>query len=113
MLYNGTIPSEIGYLTNLREFKIGDGLFIGGTIPSEIGLMQGLEGFSLAYTYRGRGELPSELGKLTNLRDFSIGKATDSHKTIFMNRLRSSSICCFPSKRNVVTRGHCRLRLAC
>lgn len=93
MLYDGTIPSEIGYLTNLREFKIGDGLGIGGTIPSEIGLMQGLEDFSLAYTYKGKGALPSELGKLTNLRDFCICKAADSHMKSVLNRLCSSSIC--------------------
>lgn len=63
---SGTIPSEIGMLTNLEELSLQALLFVTGSIPSEVGKLSQLEMLNLqgcALT----GTLSSEIGRLINL----------------------------------------------
>ncbi|CAB9508105.1 LRR receptor-like serine threonine-protein kinase [Seminavis robusta] len=57
--FSGTIPSEIGRLTNLVHLTLGDELE--GIIPSELGLLR-LGGFSVRHNERLSGTIPEELG---------------------------------------------------
>jgi hypothetical protein len=61
----GTIPPEIGCLTNLTSLEL-QGNHIAGEIPPEIGNLTNLTYFSL-YNNHLSGEIPPEIGNLTNL----------------------------------------------
>ena len=91
----GTIPSELGSLTNLRSLNLGANGLTGsipaelgslanletlelsnneltGSIPEELGLLANLE--SLALSNNGlTGSIPAELGSLANLRTLELG----------------------------------------
>jgi len=61
----GTLPSEIGELTGLTDFKVGGNGFT-GSVPSEIGELTGLK--RLNFGRNGfTGSVPSEIGLLTGL----------------------------------------------
>ena len=60
-----SIPSEIGNLTNLTKVILG-GNQLTGSIPSEIGNLTNLTHLSLEYNQL-TGSIPSEIGNLTNL----------------------------------------------
>ena len=62
---SGEIPSSIGDLTNLYSLRLRDNQLI-GEIPSEIGQLTNLTSLSLSYNQL-TGEIPSEIGNLTNL----------------------------------------------
>ena len=62
---SGTIPSELGNLTNLEGLSLSDNE-LSGTIPPELGNLTNLEGLYL-WGNELSGTIPSELGKLTNL----------------------------------------------
>lgn len=69
LMYNGlsgTIPDEIGNLTELREFDMSENMLT-GTIPSSIGKLSKLEYLNLGINFLS-GPLPIELGNLPNLR---------------------------------------------
>ena len=61
----GSIPSEIGNLTNLQELFLSDNQLT-GSIPPEIGNLTNLEVLWLSDNQL-TGEIPSEIGNLTNL----------------------------------------------
>ena len=61
----GTIPTEIGMVTNLRVLDAGSSQ-TSGTIPTEIGKLESLEVFKVLLA-RLKGSLPSELGQLSLL----------------------------------------------
>ena len=63
--YNGDIPVEIGYLTNLRTLILNNNQLT-GEIPLEIGNLTNLTDFRI-YNNQLTGEIPSEIGNLTNL----------------------------------------------
>lgn len=63
---NGTIPSELGLLTNLEHLDIFENEFT-GSIPTELGLCTKLKGMDLS-TNSLTGTLPEEVMHLTNLR---------------------------------------------
>jgi len=68
MYYNtlrGSIPSELGLLTNLERLDLDDNSLT-GSIPSELGLLNNLGSLYL-YLNSLTGSIPSELGLLTNL----------------------------------------------
>jgi Leucine-rich repeat (LRR) protein len=73
-LYNnqitGSIPSEIGNLTNLEVLSLYNNQ-ITGSIPSEIGNLTNLEVLYLSINQL-TGEIPSELGNLTNLNTLNL-----------------------------------------
>mmetsp|Transcript_2917 Transcript_2917/g.6491 ORF Transcript_2917/g.6491 Transcript_2917/m.6491 type:complete len:142 (+) Transcript_2917:122-547(+) len=67
--FEGTIPTEVGLLTNLVNLNLRENSPLGGTIPSELGDLSRLEFLNLS-TNKLSGSMPSELGRLTNLRFF-------------------------------------------
>ena len=67
---NGTIPSELGNLTNLEALFLWDNQ-LSGAIPPELGNLTNLE-FLAIPDNRLTGEMPPELGNLTNLRELSL-----------------------------------------
>ena len=62
----GTIPPELGNLTNLAVLNLFDNR-LSGTIPSELGNLSNLGSLTL-FDNNLRGTIPSNLAKLNNLR---------------------------------------------
>ena len=67
----GSIPSEIGNLTNLTELNLY-GNQLTGSIPPEIGNLTNLTYMNLG-SNQLTGSIPSEIGSLTNLFAFVVG----------------------------------------
>ena len=67
----GAIPAEIGNLTNLVELSLWDNQ-LSGTIPTEIGNLAKLEGLGLSNNELS-GTIPTELGSLANLKWLYLG----------------------------------------
>ena len=70
---NGTLPSEIGHLSELKDLTIIKNESLTGTIPTSIGNLLKLETLSL-FSNNLTGTIPSELGNCTNLINFSLDK---------------------------------------
>ena len=68
-----SIPTEIGGLLSVREFRMGDNEALSGSIPTEIGLMASLEFLDLSATAFLSGTIPTEMGLLQNLRSADFG----------------------------------------
>lgn len=62
----GTIPTEIGLLTDLQEVSINYAPQIEGTLPTEVGLLTNLSKLSFWHSNL-TGAIPSELAHLTKL----------------------------------------------
>jgi Leucine-rich repeat (LRR) protein len=62
----GSIPPEIGNLTNLITLGLDDNQLT-GSIPPEIGNLTNLQELGLSWNQLS-GEIPSEIGNLTSLR---------------------------------------------
>jgi Leucine-rich repeat (LRR) protein len=67
----GSIPPEIGYLTNLTWLSLDDS-DLTGSIPSEIGNLTNLIYLNLGDNNQLTGSIPSEIGNLTNLTYLNI-----------------------------------------
>tara|TARA_B100002049_G_scaffold144783_1_gene107488 strand:- start:35 stop:556 length:522 start_codon:yes stop_codon:yes gene_type:complete len=67
----GEIPSEIGYLTNLKYLYLAHNQLT-GSVPSEIGNLTNLRDLYLDYNQL-TGSIPSEIGNLTNLFELGLG----------------------------------------
>ncbi|MCP4110075.1 MAG: hypothetical protein GY749_31895 [Desulfobacteraceae bacterium] len=68
---NGSVPVELGNLTNLERLFL-DGNQLSGPVPPELENLTNLEWLSL-YANQLSGHVPSELGNLTNLKWLSLG----------------------------------------
>ena len=66
----GSIPSEIGNLTNLRSLSLGLNELT-GSIPPEIGNLTNLRSLYL-FVNQLTGSIPSEIGSLTNLTGLDL-----------------------------------------
>ena len=67
---NGTIPSELGNLSNLTSLNLGNNS-LSGTIPSELGNLKNLTLFNLGGNSLS-GSIPAELGNLVYLTNFNV-----------------------------------------
>ena len=65
---SGTIPSELGGLTNLQQLAMYSNPSLSGTIPSELGGLTDLQQLYLYSNPSLAGTIPSELGELTHLQ---------------------------------------------
>lgn len=63
----GTIPTEIGLLSNLGRFNVEFAPHIEGTLPTEVGLLTNLQELVLWKNVGMTGAIPSELALLTKL----------------------------------------------
>ncbi len=75
----GTIPSELGSLTNLQNLNL-DGNNLSGTIPAELGSLTNLQNLNLDGNNLS-GTIPRELGSLANLQELIL-KGNDLSGTI-------------------------------
>ena len=66
----GEIPTELGSLTNLQDLRLFYNQLT-GEIPTELGTLSNLQGL-LLYGNQLTGEIPAELGTLTNLQDLRL-----------------------------------------
>jgi hypothetical protein len=64
---SGSIPPEIGTLTELTQFHAGGSNFIEGTLPEELGYLTNLQLFGIGGNNRIGGPLPYGLGNLPKL----------------------------------------------
>ncbi|MDC1119549.1 leucine-rich repeat domain-containing protein [Gammaproteobacteria bacterium] len=71
---NGTIPSELGNLSNLTSLNLGNNSLT-GTIPSELGNLTKLTQI-LLFSNSLTGSIPSELGNLANLTYLQLSNNT-------------------------------------
>ena len=76
---NGTIPTEIGCLADLRTLDVrgnprmeGVPPALSGTLPSQLGQLRQLAAL-MVFATRVSGTLPSELGRLRNVRLLDLG----------------------------------------
>jgi len=67
----GTIPNEIGLLTNIYGAIDLSTNSIEGSIPSHLGMLSKLQ-CMVIHTNELENELPTELGSMTNLRKFDV-----------------------------------------
>ena len=81
------IPSQIGYLTNLKKLSLGDNN-LSGEIPSTIGNLVNLRALSLGENAL-TGSIPTEIGNLTSLlvMDLQMNKLTGSIPSTIGNLL--------------------------
>ena len=68
----GNVPQELGQLTNLKGLNLS-GNEISGNIPLQLVRLTNLESLNLAQNEL-TGEIPTELGQLTNLSGLNLGK---------------------------------------
>ena len=67
----GSIPPELGDLTNLEVLRVHSNS-LSGSIPPELGNLANLRILDLALNYGFEGFIPSELGKLTSLETMDL-----------------------------------------
>ena len=68
----GTLPAELGLLTNLAKLNLANN-HLSGSLPEELGDMTALTGIALA-SNRISGSIPKEIGKLSILRSLDFGQ---------------------------------------
>ena len=71
----GTIPSQIGNLTELRVFEV-DHNALTGTIPTELGNLINIVELDLDDN-KLTGTIPTEFGRMINARELDLGKSED------------------------------------
>ena len=68
----GSIPAELGNLTNLERLDL-NGTQLTGQIPTELSNLTNLTFLGLGLSSDLTGQIPSELGNLTNLTELWLG----------------------------------------
>lgn len=70
-IFDGTVPSQLSALTQLRMIYLNDHRYLQGTIPSEFGRLTNLDTLFLSDT-KLSGTLPTQLGLLTSLTNMRL-----------------------------------------
>ena len=70
--FSGSIPSELGLLSNTLQYFGLSGNLLTGTIPSQLGLAKYMRGLDLSDLPQLSGDVPSELDRLLNIEFFNI-----------------------------------------
>ena len=68
---SGPVPPELGRLANLVELHLG-GNYLSGSIPPELGGLANLQALNLGGNYLS-GSIPPELGGLAKLQELNLG----------------------------------------
>lgn len=69
----GSIPSEIGLMSNhLTKLFVGANPRLSGTVPTELGRLSNLEHLILMNNTQMTGSLPTELGRMTSLTELVV-----------------------------------------
>ena len=82
-LQAGTIPAELGNLSNLEWLWLNGNQLTGG-IPSELGSLANLQELDIGYNQL-TGTIPSELGDLSELGIYSGFVTTNSQEQYLLN----------------------------
>jgi Leucine-rich repeat (LRR) protein len=72
---HGSLPREIGFLSQLKILDLGENPYLSGTIPTEIGLLTQLEHLHLYNTEKSgnlTGSIPTTLGALSVLDSLDV-----------------------------------------
>eukprot|EP00592_Proboscia_alata_P023983 CAMPEP_0194447102 /NCGR_PEP_ID=MMETSP0176-20130528/128821_1 /TAXON_ID=216777 /ORGANISM="Proboscia alata, Strain PI-D3" /LENGTH=702 /DNA_ID=CAMNT_0039273917 /DNA_START=78 /DNA_END=2184 /DNA_ORIENTATION=+ len=69
----GSIPSEIGYLTNLVDLALNNNQLV-EKLPSTLGLLTKLTQLDISVNANINGQIPTELGSLTSLTELYLWK---------------------------------------
>jgi Leucine-rich repeat (LRR) protein len=81
-LYEGNIPSELGLVSNLKEFDVSGNTLMEGVIPTELGMLSNLEFLGMAETGLV-GQIPTPLCS-----------GNDTHKPLQVSADCSKIKCC-------------------
>ena len=73
--FNGTIPTELGLLSNNLQSLTLSNSYVNGPIPTELGLLSELRYLDLSYKEL-TGTIPTELGRLTKLESMYLVDAS-------------------------------------
>jgi len=81
---NGSIPPEIGYLSNLNELNLSSNSLVDADIPSEIGNLSNLTLLDLVHA-TFESNIPPEIGNLTQLTNVLLFGIAGSIPSEFYN----------------------------
>jgi Leucine-rich repeat (LRR) protein len=70
---SGTLPSELGLLTNLQSLIVTQNFRLAGWIPTELGNCKSLELLHLD-SNNFKGSIPTDFGRLTNIRNMRLSQ---------------------------------------
>jgi len=68
---NGSLPPELGNLTQLERLEIKHNYYLSGSIPPELGNLNKLESLDLGWNELS-GSIPPEMGNLTQLKELNL-----------------------------------------
>jgi Leucine-rich repeat (LRR) protein len=71
---SGSLPDEIGLLSNLESISLMGNVMLSGTLPSTLALLTMLKNLSLSFT-DFTGTLPETIGSMTNLGELTCIQA--------------------------------------
>ena len=81
--FNGTLPAEIGYLTNLTKLYLHDNQLT-GLLPTEIGFLTILNDFEIQ-SNMFTGAIPTEIGLMSSLSKCCLSETYISWPFFFYN----------------------------
>eukprot|EP00934_Nitzschia_sp_Nitz4_P009102 Nitzschia sp. Nitz4//scaffold510_size4247//462//3780//NITZ4_009250-RA/size4247-augustus-gene-0.1-mRNA-1//-1//CDS//3329553774//9092//frame0 len=76
--FQGSVPSEIGYMTNLRSLDISSNFVLTGPLPTEIGLLTLLTSLDSSQRAALTGAIPSEIGTMSSLETLALQSSSIS-----------------------------------